>query len=215
MGDSVTHCGVFDDCAIKELAWADLRRPPADSQHHVGLEGFHLRAGTADRDPLQFILSNAEQIGFAEVFQVRISHRPEAPSRLRLAKGLFPSYSSRSAVCTEELLLQDGRVVLVGIWQLVQEDFVHSSEGCRDQATCCFVFATKNLPHQDLISAIKRCVVVNGICAINYPDIAASMHTMGHVVAKFHPGNREDVVLLAGGGAARVIGSWLKGTAGW
>lgn len=201
---------VYEDRAVKEFAWADLKRTPKERRDNVELDGLRLHASQADGDPLQFILENSKMLGFIEVFQVRIGHRPDAPSRFRLAKGVFPLCNDRQLALTEEVLFADGRSVLVGAQRLDGQGAAVSCEGCRDQAVCCFVLANSPLALETLISAIKDSVVVNGVCSINYPDLVGAMGELNHVVAKIHPSNREDVVLLGSPSSVIAIESSIE-----
>lgn len=191
-----------------EAAWSDLRSPADVSR---GMLFDCLMASTSDinGDLIRPLLRASRAQGPLARFQCRISHRPEAPSKVRLYKGLFGDVGRLSGATHREIGASSNQVVICGVWPLDGASAEIAPKGCSDHSTCCFVLSNSPLQASRLLDLLEASVVVKGVCSINYPDLAEFVCSEGHFILRSDPRNRQDAILLGQHGSLESMRRWV------
>lgn len=190
-----------------EAAWSDLRSS-ADASRNMLFDCLMASTSDINGDLIRPLLRAASGQEFSSRFQCRITHRPEAPSKVRLHKGLFGDIGRMAGATHREVNASSNQVVICGVWPLDGVSAEASPKGCLDHSTCCFVLSNSPLQALRLLDSLAASVVVKGVCSINYPDFAESVCSEGHFILKSDPQQRQNAILLGQRGSLESMKRW-------
>lgn len=210
MGLQAESASLSPAVSVAAFAWGNLRNK---SDHPAGTFFFDcLKVSGASKNGglIRALLFTGSDVGLPYRVQIRIGHRPEARSKVRLYKGLFGDIGRRSGALTAEHATSLGLVALIGLWELNNEAIDVASTGCFDQSICCFVCSATPVSASDVLEQLAVSLVTNGTCQINYPDFAREVCLQGMIIVRAAPVQQHDVLLLGESGTEPLMWKWVQ-----